>query len=215
MAERIRILIADDHSFYREGVRAMLEAMPEAEVIGEATTGSEAVAQADTLQPDVVLMDIKMPGMNGIDATRAILHTSPHIGVLIVTMFDDDDSVFAALRAGARGYLLKDARLDDLVRSVTAVSRGEAIFSPAIARRVMQFFSAPQLPAQQQLFPELTDREREVLTLIGQGLNNEAIAARLVLSLKTVRNHVSNILNKLQVNDRAQALIRARDAGLV
>ncbi len=214
MAERIRILIADDHSFYREGVRAMLEAMPEAEVVGEATTGDEVVAQAGALQPDVVLMDIKMPGMNGIDATRVILHTSPHIGVLIVTMFDDDDSVFAALRAGARGYLLKDARLDDLIRAVTAVNRGEAIFSPAIARRMIQFF-AQRSPAPPQLFPELTDREREVLTLIAQGLSNEAIAARLVLSLKTVRNHVSNILSKLQVNDRAQAIVRARDAGLM
>ena len=215
MADPIRILIADDHSFYREGVRVMLEAMREAEVVGEATTGDEAVALAGTLQPDVVLMDIKMPGMNGIDATRAILHTSPHIGVLIVTMFDDDDSVFAALRAGARGYLLKDARLDDLIRCVTAVHRGEAIFSPAIARRMIQYFSTPRTPVPPQLFPELTEREREVLTLIAQGLSNEAIAARLVLSLKTVRNHVSNILSKLQVNDRTQAIIRARDAGLM
>ena len=215
MADPIRILIADDHSFYREGVRVMLEAMREAEVVGEATTGDAAAALAGTLQHDVVLMDIKMPGMNGIDATRAILHTSPHIGVLIVTMFDDDESVFAALRAGARGYLLKDARLDDLIRSVIAVHRGEAIFSPAIARRMIQYFSAPRPPAAPQLFPELTEREREVLTLIAQGLSNEAIAARLVLSLKTVRNHVSNILSKLQVNDRTQAIIRARDAGLM
>lgn len=215
MTDTICILIADDHVFYREGVRAMLGTVPEADVIGEATTGDEAVAQALRLQPDVVLMDIKMPGMNGIDATRTILHTSPHIAVLIVTMFEDDDSVFGAMRAGARGYLLKDATLDDLVRAVTAVSRGEAIFSPAIARRMIQFFSAPQPAAPPQLFPELTDREREVLTLIAQGLSNEAIAARLVLSLKTVRNHVSNILSKLQVRDRAQAMVRARDAGLV
>ena len=215
MVDPIRILIADDHSFYREGVRVMLEAMREAEVVGEAMSGDEAVALAGTLQPDVVLMDIKMPGMNGIDATRAILHTSPHIGVLIVTMFDDDDSVFAALRAGARGYLLKDARLDDLIRSVTAVHRGEAIFSPAIARRMIQYFSTPRTPVPPQLFPDLTEREREVLTLVAQGLSNEAIAARLVLSLKTVRNHVSNILSKLQVNDRTQAIIRARDAGLM
>ena len=212
--ERIRILVADDHTFYREGVRAMLETMSAAEVVGEATTGDEAVAQAGALQPDVVLMDIQMPGLNGIDATRRILHTSPHIGVLIVTMFDDDDSVFAALRAGARGYLLKDARLDDLIRAVTAVNRGEAIFSPAIARRMIQFF-AQQAPVPPHVFPELTDREREVLTLIAQGLSNEAIATRLVLSLKTVRNHVSNILSKLQVNDRAQAIVRARDAGLM
>ena len=214
MTDPIRILIADDHHFYREGVRVMLEAMPEAEVVSEALSGDEAVALAGIVQPDVVLMDIKMPVMNGIDATRAIPHTSSHIGVLIVTMFDDD-SVFAAPRAGARGYLLKDARLDDLIRCVTAVHRGEAIFSPVIARRMIQYFSTPRAPVPPQLFPELTDCEREVLTLVAQGLSDEAIAARLVLSLKTVRNHVSNILSKLQVNDRTQAIIRARDAGLM
>lgn len=212
--ESLRILIADDHAFYREGVKAMLSLMPAAEVVGEAITGEEAVRLAAALQPDLVLMDIKMPGLNGIEATRAILHTSPHIAVLVVTMFDDDESVFAAMRAGARGYLLKDARHDDLIRAVTAVSRGEAIFSPAIASRMIQYFSQSQSRAVRYVFPELTEREREVLALVAQGRNNEAIAARLSLSLKTVRNHVSNILSKLQVSDRAQAIVKARDAGM-
>ncbi|NNJ09130.1 response regulator transcription factor [Chloroflexales bacterium ZM16-3] len=211
--ERISILIADDHAFYREGVRTMLTTMPGMDVIGMAETGDGVVQQAAALQPDVVLMDIQMPGINGIDATRAILSTSPHIGVLMVTMFDDDESVFAAMRAGARGYLLKDARHDDLIRAVVAVSRGEAIFSPAIARRMIDYFSATRVAAP-LLFPELTEREREILDLIAQGHANESIATRLVLSIKTVRNHVSNILSKLQVRDRAQAIIKARDAGI-
>jgi DNA-binding NarL/FixJ family response regulator len=209
----ISILIADDHTFYREGVRTMLSTMTEIEVAGMAETGDSAVQMAAMLQPDVVLMDIQMPGINGIDATRAILNTSPHIGVLVITMFDDDESVFAAMRAGALGYLLKDARHDDLIRAVVAVSRGEAIFSPAIARRLIQYFSIPRT-ATPLLFPELTDREREILGLIAQGHANESIATRLVLSVKTVRNHVSNILSKLQVRDRAQAIIKARDAGI-
>jgi DNA-binding NarL/FixJ family response regulator len=213
-AEGLRIIVADDHAFYREGVKAMLGLLPGAEVVGEASSGEEAVRLAAALQPDLVLMDIKMPGLNGIAATRAIRHTSPHIAVLVITLFDDDDSVFAAMRAGARGYLLKDARHDELIRAVTAVSRGEAIFSPAIAARMIQYFSSSHPPGAAPAFPELTEREREVLALVAQGRNNEAIAARLGLSLKTVRNHVSNILSKLQVSDRAQAIVRARDAGL-
>jgi DNA-binding NarL/FixJ family response regulator len=208
----IRLLIVDDHLFYREGLRSMLAAVPEAVVIGEAATGTEAIEQAIALQPDVVLMDIKMPELNGIEATRRLVADSPQIGVLVLTMFDDDDSVFAAMRAGARGYLLKDALLDEVLRAITAVSRGEAIFSSAIARRLMQYFSAA--PSTAPAFPALTEREREVLALIAQGLSNEAIAAQLVLSLKTVRNHVSNILGKLQVRDRAEAIVKARDAGL-
>lgn len=213
--EKIRILIADDHTFYREGVRTMLSAMPEAEVVGEASSGDEVVVQARLLQPDLILMDIKMPGLSGIDATRQILHTSPHIGILMVTMFDDDASVFAAMQAGARGYLLKDARLAELMRAVTAVSQGEAIFSPAIARRMAQFFSERSRIVEPLLFPELTEREREILALLAQGHNTEALAARLVLSHKTVRNHISNILSKLQVRDRIEAIMRARDAGLI
>jgi DNA-binding NarL/FixJ family response regulator len=212
--DRIRLLIADDHAFYREGVRTMLRGLAEIEVIGEASSGDETISKAEALQPDVVLMDIKMPGVNGIEATKRILHTSPHIKVLVVTMFEDDDSVFAAMRAGSRGYLLKDADHDELVRAVKAVYRGEAIFSPAIAQRMIHYFSALPRTASAIAFPELTDREREVLQLIAQGESNTAIAGRLTLSLKTVQNHVSNIFSKLQVADRAQAIIRARDAGV-
>jgi DNA-binding NarL/FixJ family response regulator len=210
----IRLLIADDHAFYREGVRTMLLGQPDMEVIGEASGGDETIVRAESLQPDVILMDIKMPGVNGIEATRRILHTSPHIQVLVVTMFEDDDSVFAAMRAGARGYLLKDADQDELVRAVKAVYRGEAIFSPAIAQRMIHYFSALPQTASAMAFPDLTAREREILHLIARGESNTAIAKRLTLSLKTVQNHVSNIFSKLQVADRAQAIVRARDAGL-
>jgi DNA-binding NarL/FixJ family response regulator len=212
--EPIRLLIADDHAFYREGVRTMLSAVPESEVIGEAATGDEVIALALTLQPDVILMDLKMPGLNGIEATRRILHTSPRIGVLVITMFEDDDSVFAAMRAGARGYLLKDADQDELVRAIKAVYRGEAIFSSSIAQRMIHYFAALPQTASAMAFPDLTDREREILHLIAQGESNAVIARQLVLSTKTVQNHVSNIFSKLQVADRAQAIVRARDAGL-
>jgi len=212
--EPIRILIADDHTLFREGLRALLNSVPDTEVVGEAATGDEAIAQAAALQPDVILMDIKMPGVNGIEATRRILHTSPHIGVIVVTMFEDDDSVFAAMRAGARGYVLKGADQVEMLRAIRAVARGEALFGPAIAKRLMNFFAAPRPAAPPQIFPELTNREREVLDLIAHGYNNTEIAARLVLSPKTVRNHVSNVFSKLQVADRAQAIIRAREAGL-
>ncbi|EFH89032.1 response regulator [Ktedonobacter racemifer] len=210
----IRLVIADDHAFYREGVRTMLLRLPDMEVIGEAADGDETIAKAESLQPDVILMDIKMPGTNGIEATRRILHTSPHIQVLVVTMFEDDDSVFAAMRAGARGYLLKDADRDELVRAIKAVSQGEAIFSPAIAQRMIRYFSALPRTASAIAFPDLTERERQILHLIAQGESNTAIAKRFTLSLKTVQNHVSNIFSKLQVADRAQAIVRARDAGL-
>jgi DNA-binding NarL/FixJ family response regulator len=212
--EKIRILIADDHAPFREGLRALLLVAPDCEVIGEAATGDEAIALAATLQPDVILMDINMPGINGIEATRRILYTSPHISMLVLTMFDDDDSVFAALRAGARGYLLKGALKAEILRAIRGVASGEAIFGPAIAKRLMTFFAGLQPAAPPQLFPELTDREREILALIAQHRTNPEIADRLVLSQKTVRNHVSNIFSKLQVVDRAQAIVRAREAGL-
>jgi len=212
--EPFRVLIVDDHPLFRDGLRTLLSAMPETEVVGEVATGEEAVAQAATLQPDVILMDLHMPGLNGIEATRQILHTSPHIGVLVLTMFEDDDSVFAAMRAGARGYLLKGADQAEIMRALSVVSAGEAIFSPAIASRLTHYFTALGNTSLPQAFPELTEREREVLVLIAQGWNNTEIAGRLVLSPKTVRNHVSNIFNKLQVADRAQAIIRAREAGL-
>jgi DNA-binding NarL/FixJ family response regulator len=210
----IRVLIADDHVFYRQGVRGMLAALDEIEVIGEAASGDEVVARAQELLPDVILMDIKMPGLNGIEATRRILQASPHIGVLIVTMFEDDDSVFAAMRAGARGYLLKDADQEELVRAIKSIGRGEAIFSPAIAQRLIHYFALPRPSLAELAFPDLTERERELLQLMAIGLSNAEIAARLVLSLKTVQNHVSNIFSKLQVADRAQAIVRARDAGM-
>ncbi len=221
----LRVLIADDHPLFRHGLAALLSAEPDFELVGEATTGDEAIALAASLLPDVILMDLRMPGVNGIDATRRILQTSTRIRVLVVTMFEDDASLFTAIRAGARGYLLKDAQKADMLRAIRAVGNGEAIFSPAIATRLMDFFAqgavepggsaaAPAPGARGEAFPELTEREREILTLIAQGHNNAEIATRLVLSPNTVRNYVSNIFGKLQVADRAQAIIRARDAGL-
>jgi len=212
--EPIRVLIADDHPFFRDGLRVLLEATPDTTLVGEATGGDEVVALAATAEPDVVLMDLKMPGLNGIEATRRIAAALPHIGILVVTMFEDDDSVFAALRAGARGYLLKGADKEEMLLAIRAVSRGEAIFGPAIARRLMTFFAAPTPAAPAQAFPDLTEREREILALIAVGRNNQEIAEQLFLSLKTVRNYVSNIFGKLQVADRAQAIVRAREAGL-
>jgi DNA-binding NarL/FixJ family response regulator len=215
--DTIRILIADDHTLFREGLRALLNAAPDLDVVGEAPTGEDAITQAATLLPDVILMDIQMPGVNGIEATRHILRVSPHIGVAVVTMLEDDDSVFAAMRAGARGYVLKGADKVEIMRVIRAVARGEALFGPYIARRLTSFFAgldASLRSTAPHIFPELTDREREVLDLIAQGHNNAAIADRLTLSPKTVSNHVSNIFSKLQVVDRAQAIIRAREAGL-
>jgi DNA-binding NarL/FixJ family response regulator len=214
--EPIRLLIADDHTLFRDGLRALFQSRPDTEVVAEAATGAEAITLAEKLQPDVILMDILMPGVNGIEATRQIVQTSPHIGVIVVTMFEDNDSVFAAMRAGARGYVLKGADQEEMVRAIQAVARGEALFGPAVAARLMAFFASPALGAAvaPPAFPELTSREREILTLIARGYNNGDIAQQLTLSPKTVRNHVSNIFNKLQVASRAQAILRARDAGL-
>ncbi len=212
--EPIKVLIADDHPMFRAGVRSMLRREASVMLVGEAITGSAAIALAAELQPDVILMDLHMPDVNGIDATRRILQQHPHMYVLVLTMFEDDDSVFAALRAGARGYLLKGADKPEIVRAINGVASGEAIFGPAIAQRLIAFFAAPQTPAPPPVLPELTDREREILVLMTHGLSNQAIADRLVVSLKTVRNHGSNIFSKLQVADRAQAILRARDAGL-
>jgi DNA-binding NarL/FixJ family response regulator len=216
--DTIRILIADDHSLFREGLRALLMATPDVEVVGEAASGEETITQADALQPDVVLMDINMPGLNGIEATRRILHENPQIGVVVVTMLEDDASVFAAMRAGARGYVLKGAHHEEMLQVIRAVAGVQALFGPAIAVRLMNFFQSmgqkmkPALP--DQAFPELSEREREILNLIAQGHNNTEIANRLVISPKTVRNHISSIFSKLQVADRAQAIVRAREAGL-
>jgi DNA-binding NarL/FixJ family response regulator len=213
----IRILIADDHPLFRDGLRALLESVPDMQVMGEAMTGNEVITQAASLQPDVILMDIKMPGLNGIEATRRILQTSPHIRILILTMFEDDESVFAAVRAGARGYLLKGAVQEETLRAIRAVAHGEVIFGPAVAERLMHYFASLRPTAKSgpaQFFPELTDREYEILTLIAQRKSNAEIAAHFVLSPKTVRNHVSNILSKLQVADRAEAMRAAWTAGL-
>ena len=214
MDERIQVLIADDHAAFRSGLRALASTAPDMAVVGEAATGDEVVSLAGRLQPDVILMDLQMPGLNGIEATRRILATSPHISILMLTMFEDDDSVFAALQAGARGYLLKGALKAEILRAVRSVHSGEAIFGPAIARRLMRYFASRRPGSRSPAFPELTERELEILTLMAQHLGNTAIAERLMLSEKTVRNHVSNIFTKLQVADRAEAILRARDAGL-
>ncbi|HEX9438120.1 MAG TPA: response regulator transcription factor [Roseiflexaceae bacterium] len=210
----LRILIADDHPLFRKGMRALLASLPDIEVVGEAATGDQAIQLAATLQPDVILMDLQMPGSGGLAATRQIVQTSPHIRVLVVTLFEDDDSVFTALRAGARGYVLKDVDEAEMLRAIQAVGHGEAIFSPSIATRVLDFFAATRPAVHKEVFPTLTEREREILHLIAQGHTNADIARELALSAKTVGNYVSNIYSKLQVADRAEAIIRARDAGL-
>jgi DNA-binding NarL/FixJ family response regulator len=210
----LRLLIADDHPLFRHGISTLLSTTPELEVVGEATNGHEAITLAESLQPDVVLMDIQMPETGGIEATRQIVHTSPSIRVLMITMFQDDASIFTAMRAGARGYVLKDARKDDILRAIRSVGEGEAIFSPAVAARLIDFFANQYPTVPKEAFPKLTEREREVLGLIAQGYDNSAIASRLFLSPKTVNNYVSNIFTKLQVADRAQAIVRARESGL-
>ncbi len=218
--DTIRVLIADDHQLFRDGLKALLLSAPDTEVVGEAATGAEVIQLAAQTQPDVILMDIQMPDMDGVEATRAIIQASPNINVLMVTMFDDDQSVFAAMRTGARGYVLKGAKHDEMLRAIRAVNSGAAIFSPNIAARMMRFFTVSRNTAEntasrsEETFADLTDREREILALIARGQSNAAIAETLTISVKTVRNHVSNILNKLQVADRAQAAIRAREAGL-
>lgn len=221
--EVIRVVLADDHTLFREGVASLLERVPDIELAGQASTGDEAVRLAGQLVPDVVLMDLQMPGLGGIEATRAIVQQSPHIGVIVLTMFEDDESVFAALKAGARGYVLKDADRGALLRAIRAVARGEALLGASVAQRVLEQFVPPQprpLPptsgnAGPSIFEELTPREVEVLRLIGHGLRNREIAERLVISEKTVGNHISNIFSKLQVNDRSHAILLAVREGLV
>jgi DNA-binding NarL/FixJ family response regulator len=213
--EILRILVAEDHPLFRKGMISLLSSVPEFEVVGEAATGEEAVARASELRPDVILMDLQMPEVNGIEATRRILRENPGVRILMVTLFEDDDSVFMALRAGARGYVLKDADEEEMVHAIRAVGKGEAIFSPNVATRMLSYFAAsPPGGAPPKAFPTLTDREREILQLIAQGHPNPSIARQLSLSTKTIGNYVSNIFTKLQVADRAQAIIRAREAGL-
>jgi DNA-binding NarL/FixJ family response regulator len=209
---RIRVVIADDHPIVRDGLSALLASIPSIDVAGVAVDGKEAVSAAVTLHPDVMVMDIQMPGISGVAATREITRVAPNVAVLMLTMFDDDDSVFAAMRAGARGYVLKGAQQDEIVRAIHAIAAGEAIFGPGIARRVLGLASGP--PTRGSPFPELTTREREVLDLIAAGTRNSEIARRLSIAPKTVANHISAIFTKLQVADRGEAIIRARDAGL-
>ena len=211
----LRVLVADDHPLYREGLTLALTAMPDVEVVGEAGDGESALALAAAAEPDVVLMDLHMPGMSGVEATRRLADSHPDVAVLVLTMLDGDDSVFAAMRAGARGYLLKGADRAEIARALAAVAAGEVVFSAGVATRVRAFFA--RAGRDRQLlspFPDLTDREREVLDLVARGLTNSAIASRLVVSEKTVRNHVSNVFTKLAVSRRSEAVARARDAGL-
>jgi DNA-binding NarL/FixJ family response regulator len=218
LMEIIRLLIVDDHALFREGLRALFSAIEDIELVGETSNGQGAVDLAEEVQPDVVLMDIDMPGMSGVQATRAILRKTPSTGVVMVTMLEDDASVFSAMRAGARGYVLKGAQPNELVETIRAVASGQALFGPAIATRIMRFFDEQgerfETSLPEDAFPELTPRELEVLELIAAGDKNSQIAEELVISDKTVRNHITNIFSKLQVADRAQAIIKAREAGL-
>lgn len=216
--DTIRLVIVDDHTLFREGLRALFSTIPDIELIGEAASGEAGAALVEELQPDIVLMDIDMPEIGGVQAARAILSRNPTVGVVMVTMLEDDISVFSSMRAGARGYVLKGAKPAELLQTIQAVAGGQALFSPAIATRIMRFFAEHATEFKgfmpEDAFPELTPRELEVLKLIAQGNKNSEIAEILVISDKTVRNHITSIFSKLQVADRAQAIIKARDAGL-
>jgi DNA-binding NarL/FixJ family response regulator len=209
-----RVLVADDHPTFRRGLKALIDSLPDIELAGEAADGEAAIAQAAKLLPDVVVMDLNMPGVNGVEATRKIVAANPAIAVLVLTMLDEDEPVFAAMRAGARGYVVKGADTDDLLRALESVARGDVVFGPTVASRILSYLTRPLSARDPVLFPELSDREREVLELLARGMPNSQIAHKLVLSPKTVRNHVSNIFTKLQVNDRTEAMQRARAAGL-
>jgi len=211
--ERLRVVVVDDHDDFRRGLETMLVAAGSVDVVGTAADGLSAVQLALELQPDVMMMDLHMPRLNGIEATARIVGSSPHISVVVLTMMEDEDSVFAAVRAGARGYLLKGARRGEILRSIEAVGAGEVIFGPGIAERVMSYFRGARARPTSEAFPQLTERERVVLGRIAEGLDNATIARELGLSVKTVRNHASNIFTKLQVAHRAQAIVLAREAG--
>jgi DNA-binding NarL/FixJ family response regulator len=212
VGEPIRVLIVDDHPVYRDGLRGLVERAPDLELVGEAENGVAAVTLAAERHPTIVLMDLRMPEMSGIEATRRIVGTDPTVGVLVLTMSEDDDSLFAAMRAGARGYIPKDADAEELLGAIRAAALGEAIFGASIATRLMSFFAGGARSA--AAFPELTERELEILEQIAAGRSNAEIGQRLAIAPKTVRNHVANVLNKLEVADRSQAIVRAREAGL-
>lgn len=214
MSEQLRVLVVDDHDDFRAGLEAMLTTTGSTELVGTARDGEEGARLALALQPDVLLMDLNMPRINGIDATAQVVASSPHIKVLVLTMLEDDDSVFAAIRAGAKGYILKGTRRRDLLRCIEAVGAGEVIFGPGIAERVSSYFAQVATTPVADAFPQLTAREHEILRLIAAGRENDEIARELGLSTKTVRNHASNIFMKLQVAHRAQAIVKAREAGL-
>lgn len=213
-SDRIRVLVADDHAAFRASLEALLATADDLLVVGTASDAPGAVRLAGSTGPDVVLMDLDMPGGGGLDATRRITDAAPHVAVLVLTMSDDDDSIFAAVRSGARGYVVKGARRGELIRAIRAVAAGEAIFGPGVARRMLAWFARPRPGVDAAPFPELTDREREILDLIAGGASNSDITNQLVLSPKTVRNHITNIFSKLQVRDRAEAIVRAREAGM-
>jgi len=209
-----RVVVADDHPTFRRGLAALLGSLDDVELVGEAADGDAAIALVAQTLPDVVVMDLNMPGVNGIEATRRIVAAHPTVAVLVLTMLDEDESVFAAMRAGARGYVVKGADTGDVLRALESVARGDAVFGPAVASRVLSYLTRPLSARDPVLFPELTDREREILELLARGKTNSEIARTLVVSPKTVRNHVSNVFTKLQVRDRGDAIARARDAGL-
>lgn len=209
----LRVVTADDHPMFLAGLRAVLQAADGIDLVGEATTAEQAIALAGELEPDVLVIDLHMPDVGGIEATRQICASRPETAVLVLTMVRDEDSIFAAVRAGARGYLLKGADESELLRAVRAVSDGEAIFGPGVAQRVLGFLTAAPRRPEDRAFPALTERERDVVGLIAEGLGNHAIAGKLGLSPKTVMNYVSNVFAKLHVTDRAEMIVRAREAG--
>ncbi len=210
----IRVMLVDDHPIYRDGLAALLGSLQGLEVVGTASDGREAVALADDLQPDVIVMDVQMPNLDGVEATRQIMARQPHIGIVVLTMSESDETVFQAMRAGARGYLVKGAGQHDISRAIRSVAEGDAVFGPSIALRIAEFFASPAPAVSEVAFPQLTAREREILEHVAAGRSNADIARALYLSPKTVRNNVSNIFVKLQVSGRSEAVIAAREAGL-